>query len=484
MATTIRGSLGGREKRGTSPSSSLTKKTLKSPSQPLGSSSSSSSSANKKNPSSTDGKSVPNYLKPTKSKASDTTKRSSTTDSTQKPLVNRRRSFDRPPSTSQVNKAIRSVPKTREVKPLRSTSFSHKIGTSSLAPGSTRPASTYARTTSSLKETRTEPNNASKSRIIKRGALSSSSSLGSAIMRKDKNGLKSSLFMKKAPKSVTSESSVDHDAQLIDQLVDEDDLVNIDIEVQSLPEMSEMPDTDQELGDPGIILTDVEVNSVGNVQSNVDVGEEHNLDDDQVTEDTVGNVVHEKEEIEEETVENEAEMQNVEHFGDDQNTTVEDQNATDEEQTDDVAIDDHANVTVEENNADATDEEEEQNMTVEEPNVTAEPSSDAGHVEEQNVEETVKELPEEKKAETEVEAEKVVEKIVEEKQGRKDNESATVTRAVQTNVGGRKDKQQQQAYNDVIEETATKLMGGKKNKVLALAGAFETVISLQDTNKN
>ncbi|PKU72270.1 neurofilament medium polypeptide [Dendrobium catenatum] len=34
--------------------------------------------------------------------------------------------------------------------------------------------------------------------------------------------------------------------------------------------------------------------------------------------------------------------------------------------------------------------------------------------------------------------------------------------------------------NDVIEETKSKLMGTRKNKVLALVGAFETVISLQE----
>ncbi|KAL0916671.1 hypothetical protein M5K25_014200 [Dendrobium thyrsiflorum] len=34
--------------------------------------------------------------------------------------------------------------------------------------------------------------------------------------------------------------------------------------------------------------------------------------------------------------------------------------------------------------------------------------------------------------------------------------------------------------NDVIEETKSKLMGRRKNKVLALVGAFETVISLQE----
>lgn len=44
-----------------------------------------------------------------------------------------------------------------------------------------------------------------------------------------------------------------------------------------------------------------------------------------------------------------------------------------------------------------------------------------------------------------------------------------------------KNRNKEAAYNDVIEETATKLaVAEKKNKVLALVGAFETVISLQE----
>lgn len=46
--------------------------------------------------------------------------------------------------------------------------------------------------------------------------------------------------------------------------------------------------------------------------------------------------------------------------------------------------------------------------------------------------------------------------------------------------GGQGNKKDLAAYNDVIEETATKLRQQRKNKVLALVGAFETVISLQD----
>ncbi|KAA8521417.1 hypothetical protein F0562_012091 [Nyssa sinensis] len=41
-------------------------------------------------------------------------------------------------------------------------------------------------------------------------------------------------------------------------------------------------------------------------------------------------------------------------------------------------------------------------------------------------------------------------------------------------------KKDSPAYNDVIEETASKLLEKRKNKVKALVGAFETVISLQE----
>eukprot|EP00268_Persea_americana_P006138 TRINITY_DN12184_c0_g1_i1.p1 TRINITY_DN12184_c0_g1~~TRINITY_DN12184_c0_g1_i1.p1 ORF type:complete len:512 (-),score=129.55 TRINITY_DN12184_c0_g1_i1:841-2376(-) len=41
-------------------------------------------------------------------------------------------------------------------------------------------------------------------------------------------------------------------------------------------------------------------------------------------------------------------------------------------------------------------------------------------------------------------------------------------------------KKESPAYNDVIEETASKLVEKRKNKVRALVGAFETVISLQE----
>ena len=41
-------------------------------------------------------------------------------------------------------------------------------------------------------------------------------------------------------------------------------------------------------------------------------------------------------------------------------------------------------------------------------------------------------------------------------------------------------KDAQGLFNNVIEETASKLVESRKSKVKALVGAFETVISLQD----
>ena len=45
-------------------------------------------------------------------------------------------------------------------------------------------------------------------------------------------------------------------------------------------------------------------------------------------------------------------------------------------------------------------------------------------------------------------------------------------------------KKETATYNDVIEETVSKLREQRKNRVLALAGAFETVISLESESSS
>ncbi|KAK1290308.1 hypothetical protein QJS10_CPB18g00160 [Acorus calamus] len=111
--------------------------------------------------------------------------------------------------------------------------------------------------------------------------------------------------------------------------------------------------------------------------------------------------------------------------------------------------------------------------TPEEPKISSPTAKEAEEVEEAkpptNIEETQSEETKVGKAEeaTVVEEENVEEPIVKE-------ETAVV---VQKREGK---KEARQAYNEVIEETASRLVGKRKSKVKALVGAFETVISLQE----
>lgn len=72
------------------------------------------------------------------------------------------------------------------------------------------------------------------------------------------------------------------------------------------------------------------------------------------------------------------------------------------------------------------------------------------------------------------------------KETEKVEDTVTETKTQMENTAGKQQQQQRQgkketqAYNDVIEETASKLREKRKNKVKALVGAFETVISLQE----
>ncbi|KAL9230475.1 hypothetical protein vseg_005821 [Gypsophila vaccaria] len=350
MATNVKGGSFGREKKGTSgPSTSLPKKVSKP---------SSSTASILSSPMA--GKPIPNYLKPTMSSSLDFSRlpKKSPLDLSpvQKPVINRRRSFDRPPpASSLLGQGTPSTPGGREIKHVRSTSFSNTKPSSSIASGSTRPAieRVYGRSVSGLKDAKVVEPLLAKSRTLKKSLLSSTSPIGKKVT-------------KTAPKRVSLELRFDHDHDHEQtssaQLGIEDDFVGIDSEVDSLSEISEMPNCNQELGDPAIL----------DVEKDETVADHTNLGVVAETHQRVANV----------------------------------------EQTETLA----------ERNKEELDE------------TTSISNSSAS--------------------------------------------AGASTAAAQTGAAGKKDKQE---YNDVIEETATKLMGGNKNKVLALAGAFETVISLQDT---
>ncbi|KNA10918.1 hypothetical protein SOVF_139910 [Spinacia oleracea] len=482
METSVRrSSIGGKEtKRGTSPSSSTIKKTSPKPS-------SSSSTPTDENTT----KSVPNYLKPTMSSSLDFSRipaKKSTTDHgfAQKPAVDRRRSFERPPPSSQVSRAIRGPPSgTRDIKPQRSSSFSIKSTNtpSSAAAASTRPGSEklYART-SSLKDRKVVGPQMSKSYSLKRTAFPSTSS------KKEPTSLtsssSSSSAAKKPPRSVTSESSVDYESRSsVDHLIIEDDFVNIDdSEVQSLPEMSEMPESSRELADPTNVEVEEEVEHVE---------EAHPKERIVVVEEEDHQPCHEHvmEEEEEPAVEKQSEKT-------DHHQSVEQESAV---------VDDQTKVELAEEQNLVRNEQDESDIKVVE--VVPTETMVEETIMEEEMEEQDNRVTEKEEEKTEEEDEKMVEEVKEEKMVEQVKEekmveetvrslpadtavaaaasataTATATGKTQGSAAGKKDKQ---AYNDVIEETATKLMGNKsKNKVLALAGAFETVISLQDTKKS
>ncbi|KAL2896818.1 hypothetical protein RDABS01_038603 [Bienertia sinuspersici] len=446
MATSVKGGAnGGKEKRGTSPSNSILKKSSKP--------SSSSSSLNDENNSSSpteSSKPVPNYLKPTMSSSLDFSrlpKKSGSETSAQKPTHNRRRSFDRPPPSSQVQRTFRGPPGgPRDIKPQRSASFSNKSNSSSVRPASEK---LFART-SSLKDKKVDEHKLSRPKTMKKSTLSSTST-------KKEPTSSSTSSTKKAPKSVTSESSVDYDHHpSVDHVaIEEDDLVNLDDhEVQSLPEMSEMPDVNQELADPTHFSEVDELKQFEEDTKGSTLKEDHHLVEDKsmVADDKL-------------PLQDSAEYQEIEDT-DNHQTVV--QEPGDDQQKVDASGDQQILL------EGAEDQQDDSQKTVSEMGPT-----------EPIAEEKMEDEDEEKEGTKVTEVEKDDQQETE----RKDEEQTVSSPSAEAAAPAAKtqsstEKKDKQAYNDVIEETATKLMGGRKNKVLALAGAFETVISLQDTNKS
>ncbi|CAO2817908.1 unnamed protein product [Amaranthus hypochondriacus] len=447
MATSLRG----KEKRGQTPSTSIIKKN----------SSSSSADSNEKTKSSTPStKPIPNYLRPTISSSLES-KKLGTDNLSSKPSYTRRRSFDKPPPTTQLQKAVRAptVGGTRDIKPVRSSSFSNK-STERL----------YART-SSLKNgsNKTEQPQLSKSRSLKKTALSSMSSSSS----------------KKSAKSVKSESSVDCDENRssVDRLViedNDDELVNIndDDQALSLPEMSEMPDSNEELGDPD--LTNLQVEEVKHIaeEYKTDHDVHKSIVVDRVAEAESGKVESESEDPGEQSLIDEADEKAPQT---DSPETLVEENGEPETKTQDETqtVSSPRAETAVVTESETKDETETVNsLSVETAAVAETETKDETQKDET---ETVNSLAAETAAVAETETKDETQTV-----GIPPAETAAVneTTAVKTTQASSAGKKDKQDYNNVIEETATKLMGNKKrNKVLALAGAFETVISLQDTNK-
>lgn len=118
--------------------------------------------------------------------------------------------------------------------------------------------------------------------------------------------------------------------------------------------------------------------------------------------------------------------------------------------------------------------EEEEIVEASEEKIDGEPNEESG------VEESGEGVMEEEEESMNVEEKHVVVELEDEKEEDEQvvKDESPVKQVISTAQSG--NKKEAQDYNEVIEETASKLMENKRNKVRALAGAFETVISLQD----
>lgn len=314
----------------------------------------------------------------------------------------------------------------------------------------------------------------SKSRNLTRGAMAS---------KTVPKGSSKLALNKKGPKSVTSESSNECDNHSVEHLVSDDEIGYVHDKNQSLPEISEMPDSNEELKDPTNVQLEanhVEEKHVEEEEDQKDEGGEEDQKDEgaedvqkHAEEEEDQKDDHEEEPMAAEEVTEEPAPQEIETpEKEEDQPAVENQPEVHHGSVDEKPTAEHqAQVQSEEESVQS---EEQSNQTGEAAGNQDETNEEPPKVEPTDTPSKEKEEEKEKKEELPAkEAEKNEEKTEVKDQKQSVRNSSPLAKSQSAGKKGN------QAYNDVIEQTASKLMG-KKNKVLALAGAFETVISLQD----
>ncbi|XP_022751821.1 claspin-like [Durio zibethinus] len=407
MATTKRESALGKERRGSSPSKS-----------------SIAHGHRRSSPGSTQ-KQVPNYLKPTLSSRSDAiknVKKPGPEDTSQRPDLLRRRSFDRPPSAARVHKAL-------------------------ISPGRDKP--TTSRSVSFASKSTTSPK-ATLERVLKKPnagkpqTLSSSRSMNKTTGSTTKKGSTSSAS-KKTPsshdkKEVQNLETKHENEETLDHQVEEvvkDYPGEIDYFEIPKAEENEHPD----------VVSTTEVNSVEEGKVTHDdistVSQEHNVPQTEEMEDKVHEEKSDHTQHDEYKENDSKEEISVDHYHQEEIPHEEAKPETEDEAEDNET--DEVTATKEIG--------EEKQLESREEN---------GEESQQGLELCKEETIEEEVEESKPEAENVVAKSEVQAENRK-KESPT-------------------PYNDVIEETASKLLEERKNKVRALVGAFETVIDKETSN--
>ncbi|KAJ8758589.1 hypothetical protein K2173_000310 [Erythroxylum novogranatense] len=385
---------------------------------------SSSGSVDRKS-SSSSGRAVPNYLKPTVSSRSESLKyvKKPANEDSQKAALVRRRSFDRPPSATRVQSSIVSPdPKHRDRTLTRSSTVSPKNTPS--------PKPALERNSRSLKlvKSQTPP-----SRTVKRSA--SPSRRASLPTNPTKNVANSSASMK--------------------EIGDNDIFQTLDLEIKQVynnellhePEKTLSVDSEVQVDSDVLETEDKEHINAADTQVSNEEDEKYKTPDVSTVSDglSVPQVSENEELVNEIPEEGASNPQEIKEF----NNKEENRNYHNEE------------VITEEDKVEADQEQLEQNV-----NENAEQEADEKKDEDSN---QVEEESEEIKSK---EGQDLSESVVEAKPEATDS----VPQNLQVGQGK---KESPAAYNDVIEETKNKLLEKRKNKVKALVGAFETVIDYE-----
>ncbi|KAE9609186.1 hypothetical protein Lal_00020098 [Lupinus albus] len=393
-------------------------------------------------PTTTTEKQVPNYLKPTISSRlveSNSFKLTRTNDvSNKQPSLNRRRSFDKPPSPSRLPKQTHpSPPFSRQHKALvspgpRERSLSLPLKTTN----SSKPVP--QRLSNTPKEGKThQPALFAKSDKKSRGPTPSTSTTANKVAKDD--SFESTKDTKSSDAETTTEvTNVETETEVkeaIGEKVEAEEVEKQEHEVENKAESEDSPHVESEHEYENEHDHDHEVEESD--QSHVQADQDKNLSP------TMPEVEAAKEEKNEEN-----ENRNQEEFNNINGTIQENDHSTTEEE-----------VEVKEK-----EEEEEGGEIIEE-----------HKTENKNEEEAVVEEEEEKEG---VEG-GINEEVNVNKEGEDEEEEVNAEESTESKQQMQHGKKEAQVSNDVIEETASKLLEARKNKVRALAGAFQTVIDHQ-----
>ncbi|CAL8996664.1 unnamed protein product [Prunus brigantina] len=403
-------------------------------------------------------KQVPNYLRPTlsasrhenssKSSLAGSKKHGSEDSaSSQNPTLSRRRSFDKPPSPSRLRKSLISPGRDAS---LRSSSFTAK---SSNVP---KP---------SIDRSNSKTARAGKPQLLYAKSVKKSSTSGSAK--------KESTASTRPPKSedITQTLDLEADLEAIESL-----------DHQEVEEVGMIESEEHEkvvLPDPKVEEKEQVDDHGAAVEAEANGGKDEKLkpsDSSTVNAEELQETVEERnEESANALVQEEKPADNEQHQGEDNQNKL---NESSEAQPEEGLASEETKVEVKEDKGKEISDEEDGVAVEESKNVEDMALDEKEGIALKEGEEKADGGIEEAKPAEAAEAAEVAE-AAEGAEGAE--ETAKPSQTSEGSQGGKKDSAP--AYNDVIEETASKLLEKRKNKVKALVGAFETVIDYESGSK-